>query len=735
MFVIAGRCLGGVRLLALVAVGVAFASWVPGTLAQQEPGGGYAGSALCGECHVQEHEAWRGSHHDLAMQPATEATVLGDFGDARFEYAGIESRFYRDGERFMVRTDGPDGELQDFEVRYTFGVDPLQQYLIPFGDGRLQALSIAWDSRPAEEGGQRWFHLYPDQSVTFDDELHWTRPSQNWNHMCAECHSTDLKKGFDAASNSFSTTWREIDVACEACHGPGQAHVEAARAGDGAGGLVVRLDERKGVEWTMDAASGIAKRSAPRTGEVEIQLCARCHSRRGIFSEDYVHGRHLMQTHRPALLEDGLYYADGQILDEVYVYGSFVQSRMYQAGVTCSDCHEPHSLKLRAEGDGVCLQCHAAGKYQVDAHHHHAEAEDGRGAACVDCHMPSRNYMVVDPRRDHSLRIPRPDLSARLDVPNACNGCHADKNADWAAASMDGWYGTAWRKPHFATAIAAGRRGDASALSDLLQLAADHTQPAIARGTALSLLRGRGNPETLSALRQGLDDPDPLVRLGVFGALEGVPPVTIYTLARTALDDAERGIRIEAARTMAMLRGELREPEAGQLEQAIAELEAEAALNADRAEALLNLGNFRARAGDLAGAERAFREAMARDERFVPAYVNLADLFRSMGQDGEGEMVLDDGLKRTAGHPTLHYAMGLLKVRQKDMPAALEHLAAASSGAPEQAHYAYVYALALDAAGQTAKAVLVLQGARARHPKDGALKQALSELSAKLDGP
>ena len=192
----------------------------------------YVGRAGCAECHAEQQAAWTGSHHDLAMQEATEATVLGDFRHARFSYAGVTTEFFRRDGKFVVRTDGADGKLSDFTVRYTFGVEPLQQYLIEFPGGRLQALSIAWDSRPPEQGGQRWFHLYPGESIDHQDELHWTGPQQNWNYMCAECHSTNLQRNYDAAKRSYSTSWSEIDVSCEACHGPGSRHVDWAKHRD-----------------------------------------------------------------------------------------------------------------------------------------------------------------------------------------------------------------------------------------------------------------------------------------------------------------------------------------------------------------------------------------------------------------------------------------------------------------------------------------------------------------------
>ena len=366
------------------------------------------GRATCASCHESQHEAWAGSHHDLAMQEATEQTVLGDFDDAEFTHHGATSRFFRRDGRFMVRTDGPDGELTDYEIAYTFGVDPLQQYLIRFPRGRLQTLSICWDARPKVRGGQRWYHLYGDERIAHDDELHWTGRNQNWNYMCAACHSTGLRKGYDLATDRYNTTWSEIDVSCEACHGAGSHHVAWAeadgRAADGDKALPVTLTSR--ATWVFDPAAVTARREPPLAAHTQVETCAPCHSRRSVVSDQPFHGLPLHDTHRTSLLDAGLYHANGQIQAEVYVYGSFVQSKMYHAGVTCADCHEPHSLTLRAPGNALCVRCHLSSTFDTKQHHLHESGS--AGAVCVGCHMPATVYMGIDPRRDHSIRIPRP---------------------------------------------------------------------------------------------------------------------------------------------------------------------------------------------------------------------------------------------------------------------------------------------------------------------------------------
>ena len=342
------------------------------------------------------------------MDHATEKSVLGDFSDATFDYDGVRSRFFRKESKYFVETDGPDGKLATFQVKYTYGVDPLQQYLIEFPDGRVQALSIAWDARSKGKGGQHWFHLYPNENIRHDDVLHWTKLNQNWNFMCAECHSTGLRKNYDAERDRYATTWSEISVGCEACHGQGSNHIAWARAQqswwpfgrqeDRSKGLLARLGEREGVIWTQDPASGNVRRNLPvNLLRTEVEACGRCHARRSELSEKWVPGHWLQDTHAIAApLARDVYWPDGQMRDvaEAYNYVPFKQSKMFAAGVTCSNCHDPHSGKQRIAGDGVCLQCHTSELYAGTKHSRHQQANAAPN--CVSCHMPARTYMVVE---------------------------------------------------------------------------------------------------------------------------------------------------------------------------------------------------------------------------------------------------------------------------------------------------------------------------------------------------
>ena len=724
------RVLWGVLIAAALAS--AFAAWrlasapdpatPPTPAASASPAAAeFVGSEACASCHQQESAGWLQSQHARAMQHATADTVLGDFNDARYSRDGVTSTFTRRDGKFIVRTDGPDGKLADFEVRYTFGLAPLQQYLVELPGGRLQALAVSWDARPKAHGGQRWFRQYPDEKIDYRDELHWTRRSQNWNFMCADCHSTNIRKGYAVESASFKTTWSEISAGCESCHGPGSAHVAwsraPARAASGAAderkGLTVALRERAGVGWAIDPVTGNARRNRPRETAHEVEACAACHSRRSQFAEGYRAGSAFLDHYLPALLSPGLYYADGQQRDEVFTWGSFLQSRMHQAGVTCSDCHDPHTQKLRAEGDAVCAQCHQTSKYESRQHHFHEPASEG--ARCVNCHMPATSYMVVDPRRDHGFRVPRPDLSKSTASPNACTGCHTDRSAQWAADSIAKAHGPGRRQEaHFGQALHAGRTGAEGAAQALRTLADDTAAAPIVRASAIELLARYPGRSTDGVLRRALAGSDPLLRIAAVQASASRPPQALPELLTPLLSDPRRAVRLEATRALINAGAPLDARAPRVMQAAVAEFETVQRGNLERPESWMTLANLHMQRGAPEQAEQALRSALRIDAQFVPAYVNLADLYRATQRDAQSEAVLREGLAQAPAAAALHEALGLARVRQGRKREALPALAMAVKSDPQQARHAYVYALALDDAGRRREAIAVLDDAASR---------------------
>jgi len=585
----------------------------------------FVGREACRPCHKAAFESWLGSDHDLAMAPADDNTVLGDFNEAKFISKGITSRFFRRQGGYFVNTQGPSGEMGDFEITHTFGHDPLQQYLVPFPGGRLQCLSIAWDTVREE-----WFDLMANQEIPPDDWLHWTRAAQNWNGMCAECHSTNLRKGFDAASNSYHTTWSEIDVSCEACHGPGSRHVEWADVQPMARPVI---DDYGLVVPT----SGISSRE-------QVELCAPCHSRRSELG-DYDHSSAaLLHSHLPSVLDEGLYYPDGQILDEVYVWGSF-------------------------------------------EHHFHKKVHEGQasdGALCVKCHMPEQPYMVIDQRADHSLRVPRPDLSLTLGTPNACSqgGCHDDKPLGWSVDAFTRWYGEA-KKPHYGPTLAAGREGRPEALAGLIRLAGDELYPAIVRATALSLLGRYPGEESTRAFAAALADPEALVRHTAATSVVASNPEDLVDLVAPLLFDEIKAVRMQAAVQLADTPEALLKPyQREALRETLAEYRGAMEYSLDFAFAGHNLGNLSARLGDTAAAERYYRTAIGIDDLFYPAKANLAVLLNARGLNDEAEVLLRSILEAYPEQYDVAYSLGLLLAEMGRYPEAERYLALAAGGMP-----------------------------------------------------
>jgi tetratricopeptide (TPR) repeat protein len=686
-----------------------------------KPATTFVGRERCISCHEEAYERWTGSDHDRAMAVADDSTVLGDFNDATYDHGGATTRFYRREGKYLVHTEGPNGEMGEFEIAYVFGVEPLQQYLIPFSGGRLQALSIAWDVER-----DRWFHLYPDQEIPPDDWLHWTRGGQNWNGMCAECHSTNLLKGYDATAKTFNTSWSEIDVSCEACHGPGSRHVAWADIPP------IARPEAASYELVIPT-SGISSRQ-------QVELCAHCHSRRTELG-DYVHSRmDLLDNLLPAVLREELYFPDGQILDEVYVYGSFVQSKMYSDDVRCSDCHDAHSLDLVEEGNALCAQCHRADAYDTSDHHFHKKIHEGEpsdGALCVKCHMPERPYMVIDYRADHSLRVPRPDLSVELGVPNACSqsGCHDDESVEWSARYFRQWYGEV-QKPHYGETLAAGRERQPQAQAELIRLAGDSLYPGVVRATALAQLGGYPDSASTAAFDRALSDEEALVRYTAVRSATTGNVEEVTELVAPLLFDPVRAVRMEAAVRLAQVpRDQLQPYQLQGLEQALDEYRETMEYSLDFPFAGHNLGNLYMALGEPGRAEAYYRSAIEIDGLFYPAKVNLATLYNSMGRNAEAETLLREVLDSDPERHDVSYSLGLLLAEMNRHTEAVEFLQQASDGMPNRARVHYNLGLTRQYLGQTREAEAALRKAVDVEPENMDLLYALADHYIKRGEP
>jgi tetratricopeptide (TPR) repeat protein len=693
------------------------------------PAATFVGSVECRDCHNREFESWEGSHHDLAMDVANETSVLGDFNNAEFTLRGVTSRFYKDDGKYFVFTNGPGGEMGDFEITHTFGWFPLQQYLIPFPGGRLQTLPIAWDDRD-----KQWFRVPPEEPVDPGDWLYWTNAAQNWNGMCAQCHSTNLEKNYDPETDSYNTTWSDIDVGCEACHGPGSDHVEWAE--------MPEMARPQASNFKLAAqTSGINSREL-------VELCAPCHSRRGAMG-DYEHTEtDLLDNFLPSLLSEDLYFADGQILEEVYVYASFTQSKMYRHDVRCSDCHDVHSIKLVKEGNALCLQCHRAAQYDTAEHHFHKQENEagepirsaegevlfeiGTGAQCVQCHMPGRYYMGVDYRPDHSFRIPDPALDAAIGSPDACLRCHVDQDSQWSQETMSKWYGPGY-KVHYGATIARGRAGDADAGKDLIRLAGDPLYPVNVRATALSLLAGYPGEESLQAMEIALMDEEALIRRTAVSNIQPPDPERLAKLMAPMLYDPLKTVRIEAARRLVGPATQHLDADQQALFQTVLqEFEAAMVYSADFASARHNLANLYAELDRPEDAIRQYEEAIRIDDQFFPATANLAILYNQKGQNEQAEQLLKKAVTAQPELYDLAYSLGLLLVEMQRYREAVTYLEQASAGLPGRARIHYNLGLLYQHLQDPARAENELRAALALEPQSLDFQYGLADHYLKL---
>jgi len=711
----------------------------------------FVGRSTCVDCHQKEAEAFRGSDHDLAMDHATDASVLGDFDDATFEHDGLVNRMYRDGERFMVYTEGEDGEMQDFEVKYVFGFSPLQQYMVEFDRpadmpptevARVQVLRITWDTLE-----EKWFYLRPPdvpEKLEPDDPLHWTGVAQRWQTMCADCHSTNLKRNFDPAEQAYHTTFSEIDVSCEACHGPGSLHLELANS--------------KSLFWDRRHGYGLAKLKG-ENAEPQLQTCAPCHSRRGVLSNGFHGGDEFCDFYNLELLRDDTYFADGQIKDEVYVYGSFIQSKMYHKGIRCTDCHDPHSLKLKSPGNQTCTSCHqhAAGKYDTPSHHQHVPGT--AGAMCVNCHMPHRTYMDVDKRRDHSLRVPRPDLSVELGTPNACSGCHvkdqlasidqekqprlleyadwleaaeagdeqiadAIKKTDaWCDAACEKWYGENRKQPkHFSEAIVAFRRGEPGAVNDLLRVATqpEELTPVLARASALGELAAAGVGNVTAKASKLVNDTDehPIVRAAAIGLFMGASPNVVRRSLMRHVDDESRLVRIEAARLLVAsgVYPSMSSNERLRVDNALAEVKDSLMVASDRAGAHMGWAMLCEGRGRYQDAIEAYETAIRTEPNMTGPRTNLASMLERVLQQS-GPQQREALMQR------------IEQLRNEELPL----IARDAALAPENAGIQYRYGLALYLAGKIDQALEQLELAVKLAPDVADFRQARDLLMQRIN--
>jgi tetratricopeptide (TPR) repeat protein len=645
----------------------------------------FVGSGACQSCHPKEFDDWKRSDHFLAMQDANESTVLGDFDDVTFTADGVTNRFYKRDGKFIINTQGEDGKNHDYEVLYTFGHFPLQQYLIAFPGGRLQATRVSWDSRD-----KKWFHQYPGQEIHHRDWLHWTGNAQNWNTMCASCHSTDLQKNYQFSSDTYSTTWNEMNVSCESCHGPGSKHVSLVSSGS----------------YQNDSLGTSGLTYANSTDpQIQLNTCAPCHARKSDLSQNMIHSKEIMDDIILQIITNEFYFADGQIDDEDYEYGSFVQSKMFHNNVRCSSCHNPHSGKRLAEGNALCMSCHEP-RYNSKEHHFHES--DSEGSQCINCHMPGKTYMGNDHRRDHSFRIPRPDQSVTYGTPDACTGCHKSKSAAWASEAIREWYGPV-RSYHFSDDLLPGSQLTDKSAFHLIKLLRDTLQPEIARATAAYYLAGVQAQQSSNALLGAVKDKKAMVRYQAIRSLENFPPEVWMQHVHPALSDRVRAVRIAAADLYHRVPDEMIPTVARNAFQAAdAENRKYLMYQADFAVGNVMLADYELQEGDHLNAIAHYIRGLKKDSLMNYARLNLSASFNAVGKNSEALVTLQEAAEIDPKNDRIFYNLALLYYELQNVPAAMENFQKALRLGSRNPGVYYNYGLLLQQAGKMNEAEKVL---------------------------
>lgn len=660
----------------------------------------FVGSASCIACHEEEFQDWQNSHHDQAMKIADSSTILADFNNTTFKNHNVKSTFFKKEGDYYVNLEGPDGEFQDYKIVYTFGVTPLQQYIIEFPNGAFQCLQTAWDTEK-----NIWFDLQKDLELKSDEWIHWSGGAMRWNTACADCHSTDVRKNFNDETNIYNTTFSEINVGCESCHGPSSKHNEFYE---------------NPIEGETPPKLSMPNGMSPTE---LVDNCARCHSRRSQITKYFDYTGSFLDHYDPALLTYPTYELDGQIKDEDYVYGSFVQSNMYHNNIACNNCHNSHSLALNQTGNALCLSCHLP-KYDTQEHHLHKLNTEA--SQCINCHMSGKYYMGNDFRRDHSFRIPRPDQSLTYGTPNVCNACHQDKDAKWASDIIVAHYGKE-RIDHFSDYLLAGSQGDSEAYKTLFS---QKKYPEIARATALSLYSKRAlSDEQLLYLLEFLKDSSALVRNEAIKSFEKSSNKGYSKYIEPLLKDSIRLNRISAARyfnTVNSLVTEGTPFKAAQKEYLDALDMVSDFAGGQHQKALYHQAN-----GNIDLAIKAYKESIEIDSYYNQSKMNLALLYYQTGNLEETEKLYLKVIEQEPNFSYAYYTLGLVYNEMGKNDEAKKYLLEASNKDPNNINAIYNYSLLLQKEGALTKSIKFLNKSLKRFPDNERLLYA--KLSALLN--
>lgn len=665
---------------------------------------GYVGDESCKKCHKTEHHEWKKSDHFMSMLLPGDSTVFGDFNNVTFTADGVTSKFFRKGEKFFINTEGEDGKNHDFEVKYVFGYKPLQQYLVQFPRGRLQVPRLSWDVDK-----KKWFNQYAGQKIASHDWLHWTGNSQNWNTMCASCHSTNLHKNYDTQTDTYKSSYSIINVSCESCHGGGQNHIDYIANDYSSKSKVI----------------GSYLKLGKKSGQLEqIITCAPCHARTSEISAAHIESTDIMDNYIPQIPGTEFFYADGQVKEEDYIYTSFLQSKMFSKGVKCSDCHNPHSTRLkRAIGNQTCIECHSPKKYDVPTHTFHTS---GKGTECVNCHMPGKIYMGNDLRHDHSFRVPRPDLSVTYGTPNACSNCHADKSNKVLAAAVVKWYGPN-RKYHFGDDLIPGSKLDENSEVALTRLINNKEVPNIIKATAVFYLGSIQTETSLNTLLDCIQNNDSQIRYRVLRSLANFRPSSWIDAVGPLLSDKVRAVRIAAADLYITIpKEQIPDQYSSSFLSAQKELKSLLVYQTDFAVGNIMMADYYLKLKEYDNAEKFYWKGLKKDDQANYALLNLSVVYNLQGKNDKSMEVLEKAKKNDPKNERIYYNLGLLYNEMNNKPEAEKQFAKAVELKSNNPRVYYNYGLMLNERGMSKEAENVLKKGIVLNPSSSELYYALA---------
>ncbi|MFQ6602032.1 tetratricopeptide repeat protein [Flavobacterium sp. C3NV] len=672
---------------------------------------GYVGDESCKKCHKAEHHDWKKSDHFMSMLLPNDSTVFGDFNNVTFIADGVTSRFFKKGQKFFINTEGEDGENHDFEVKYIFGYKPLQQYLVQFSGGRLQVPRLSWDVDK-----KKWFNQYAGQKIPAHDWLHWTKNAQNWNTMCASCHSTNLHKNYDHKSDTYKTSYSIINVSCESCHGVGKQHVDYINSSD---------------YNSKSKVIGSFLQLGKKSGQLEqIVTCAPCHARSSEISALHIESKDIMDNYIPQIPSTEFFYADGQVKEEDYIYTSFLQSKMFHNGVKCSDCHNPHSTKLKRIGNQTCVACHSPKKYDAPTHTFHTS---GKSTECISCHMPGKLYMGNDLRHDHSFRVPRPDLSETYKTPNACSNCHANKSNKVLADAIVKWYGPK-REYHFADDLIPGSKLDENSEAHLTKLINDTAVPDIIKATAAFYLGNIQTQSSLNTLLGAIQSKDSQVRYRVLRSLGNFPPSNWIEVVGPLLSDKVRAVRIAAADLYITIpKGQIPNEYSESFSSAQKELKSLLEYQTDFAVGNLMMADYYLKLKDYYNAEKFYWNGLKKDNQANYALLNLSAIYNLQGKNDKSLEVLEKAKKNDPKNERIYYNLGLLYNEMNNKPEAEKQFAKAVELKSNNPRVYYNYGLMLNQRGNSKEAENILKKGITISPSAPELYYAIAFVYLKME--